>query len=125
MAELLTKERQFGIPWLSISCLYAFTGLWGIVQVVNPYNTALYLLFAVAIVFSATTWAVIDARRAGRPLLHIIQLLMFLTWPIALPAYLIWSRHLRGCCLALFHAVALTIINMSVFLCHYPDTIRP
>ncbi len=112
--------RQSDIAWLLIICLYFYTALWGIVQIVVPGNTVLWLLFAVTIAYSATAWAVIDSRRAKRPLLHVVQLLMFFTWPIAVSTYLIWSRRLQGCGFVLFHAVALTItVNLFCYATYF------
>jgi hypothetical protein len=107
-------QRQVDAGRLSIFGLYAFFGLSGVLQVIAPNNAIVLYLNTIAIAFSATMWAVVDARRAQRPLLHIVQVLMFFSWPAAVPIYLIWSRRWRGFGLALLHAVAL-IFTASLF----------
>jgi hypothetical protein len=92
--------------------LYLLVALWGVAQV---RLLQLYLPSALAIAAIATCWAVLDARRNGAPVLHIVQFLMFFTWPVALPIYLIWSRGARGLDLALFHALGLTAVLVVAF----------
>ena len=41
---------------------------------------------------AATCWVVADSRVRGQPLLHILQLLTFMLWPIAVPIYVFSTR---------------------------------
>ncbi len=90
-----------------VACLYALAALWGVAQARAPVNGVLYMLAALSMALAATLWAVNDARCRGKWLPHIVQFLMLLTWPLALPIYLVLSRKLRGVGLAILHAVAL------------------
>ena len=94
--------------WLSIAQLYIASAAWGLVQVFTR-NAGLYYLFALFMASMAAWWTVSDARRRGHPILHIVQLFVFLFWPIAVPIYLIWSRGLRGVGWTLLHAFGLIL----------------
>ena len=57
-----------------------------------------------------TTWCAADATHRGRPLLPVVQMLLFFSWPVAAPIYLIASRGWKGVLLVLGHAVGLLIV---------------
>ncbi len=121
-----TSDQSSNLSRLLVICLYVLFCLCGIVEAACPW---FYFVFALAIAYTATLWAVIDARRAGRPLLHIIQLLMFFTWSIALPIYLIWSRGWRGLVLVFLHAAVLSLVFCASFYATFfvfygPDAFR-
>lgn len=81
----------------------------------NPLNSLMYALFSVAIASAATGWCSVDARLRGRPMLHIVRIITFFTWPIASPIYLIYSRRWRGLGLAALHGLGLLVVFMTVF----------
>ena len=81
----------------------------------SPTNGLLYLLLCAAIASAMTGWCVADSRILGRPLLPVLQMITFFTWPVAVPMYLMWSRRFRGLGLALLHAVGLTAICVIAF----------
>jgi hypothetical protein len=98
-----------------IACLYAIAALWGVTQARAPDNDLLELLTAVSMPLAATLWTVNDARCRGEPLLHIVQIVMLFTWPLAVPIYLVRSRRLRGVGLAILHALGLIATMLLTF----------
>jgi hypothetical protein len=69
----------------------------------------LHLLLWVLPAWSATYWCVLDARKLGRPIVQSLHWIIFLTWPVAVPTYLVFSRRLRGLGIALVHGICLSI----------------
>ena len=90
--------------------LYVASFLWGVVQVMVPDLGGLYYLFALVMAGAAAWWAVSDARERGKPILHILQLFVFLLWPVAVPIYLIATRGFRGLGLSVAHVVGLIFV---------------
>ena len=95
---------------LLVITLYVASLVWGVVQVMAPDVGGLYYLFALVMAGCAAWWAVSDARDRGKPILHILQLFVFLLWPIAVPIYLIATRGFRGLGLSVAHAVGLILV---------------
>ncbi len=90
-----------------IVSLYVLVACSGTVQVVIPENGGLYFLFTLLIATAVTMWAVLDSRIRNHPMLHIVQFLFLISWPIAAPVYLIWTRGRRGLWLAAIHGLGL------------------
>lgn len=101
-------QHQSDYRWLLVVQLYLSTIAWGAVQVFNQ-NIGPYLLFGIFMAATATQWTVLDARRRGHSIRHILLLLIVLFWSIAVPIYLIWSRGFRGLGWALLHALGLLL----------------
>ena len=75
-----------------------------------PDVGGLSFLFAVVMASCAACWAVSDARDRGKPMLHILQLFVFLFWPIAVPIYLVATRGFRGVGVTVANAVGLMLM---------------
>jgi len=77
--------------------------------------TPIDIVASLACALFTTSWSVSDARRRGHPIVHVLQLLMFLTWAVAVPLYLIWSRGWKGLGWVVFHCIGLLAIA-TIFL---------
>ena len=110
----LPRERDNRL--LFVVTLYVLTTAWGVAQVFSLHGGLQYL-FALVIASAATLWAVSDARLRGHSILNIVQFFIFVSWPIAVPIYLVWSRGLRGLGLSLLHGVGLTVALCIGFYC--------
>lgn len=104
--------------WAVAPNLYLLTAVWGVAQVFTQ-NTGLYFVYWfvywLSLASTATSWAVIDARYAGRPMPHIVQHLFFMTCDISLPVYLIGSRGVRGLGWLLLHGIGLMVVSCICF----------
>ena len=111
MTEL---PKQYDFRKFYVVTLYVATVAWGIVQVFSQHGGIQYII---SLIFglTATLWTVSDARQRGRPILHIVQFFILVSWPIAVPIYLIWSRGKRGVGLLLLHGVGLSIASYASF----------
>jgi len=71
---------------------YVATLEWGVVSVIVPGSAGWSYLLGAVMAGAAAWWVACDARDRGKPILHILQMVIFLCWPIAIPTYLIASR---------------------------------
>ena len=76
--------------------LHFIAATWGIHLVANYGERQWEFMFSYAAGFAIVLACAADAQIVGRPLLRIIQLVMFFTWPIAAPAYLVSRRRWWG-----------------------------
>jgi len=59
---------------------------------------------------------VLDARSLGKPMSGAAQLMLFFTWPVAVPVYLVWSRGWRrGTLRALLFVAALLVLGFGSY----------
>ena len=80
-------------------------------------NGALQFFLSWLIAFAVVLACVVDAHIAGRLVPPGVQLIMLFTWPIAVPACLVWARGWRG--LLWFALLAITLSGtyvLAVFL---------
>ena len=80
---------------LIVVALYFLAAFWGFVQVLST-NALVYVLCSLLFATLATSWCVHDAWRRDRPMLPIVQVVIFFTWPVAVPIFLILSRRAGG-----------------------------
>ena len=95
--------------------LYVLAAVWGVCQVISGQYALPFMLASLLYSSTATLWAATDSKLRARPLLPIVQLLFFLTWPIATCMYLIATRGWRGIGLWLLHAVGLMFTTCLTF----------
>ena len=104
--------RWFAI--LSVYGLFALAGCSDATQIESSPYTLTEAIASFACGIFTTSWAVSDSRKRGHPIVHILQLLMFLTWTVAIPIYLIWSRGWKGLGWAVLHCIGV-IATTAVF----------
>lgn len=93
--------------------LYVASFTIGVVGAITANHDGLVFLLELLVGSGAAWWVVLDARERGNPILHILQLILFLTWPIAVPLYLMTSRGFRGLYLSVAHFVGLVLIQST------------
>jgi hypothetical protein len=113
MAESIPAEQSLTRPRHDIGRyivlgIYVMCVLWGITQSLSS-NGALGLLGSILFAVLTTGWCVVDSRSRGRPMLSIVQMIVFFSWPVAVPIYLVASRGGRGLAIAAVHAIAMLI----------------
>lgn len=116
--------------------LYAIWALWGIHGglFVEPARSEAairvgeraFLVLALAAQLGFMWFCTVDARLAGRPLIQLARIGIFLGWPIGVPIYLVWAHGLRGLGTLLLHGVLLLLVSLGVFiatiyLCYGPE----
>jgi hypothetical protein len=78
-------------------------------------NAHLAWLGSVILAALSTGWCVVDARQRGRPLLSVVQMIMFITWFVSVPMYLIVSRGWRGLAYTVIHGIGISLISSVGF----------
>jgi hypothetical protein len=106
------RRRLRGIVLLSFYLLFATHGA---IQVFPPGGGMVRVLLAVMAASLATYGCVVDSRIIGRPIVQSVHWIMFFTWPIAVPVYLIYSRRLRGFVLLILHGIGLIVVSTVAF----------
>jgi len=101
---------------LFAAILFLLAALWGVEQAIAPYNGALYLVFALLMASAASGWMAFDAQLRSYSTPRVVYLIVFLTWPIALPPYFIYALGWRGVAWSALCAVGLLF---AVFACFY------
>ncbi len=79
---------------LLVALFYVLAALWG-VRLAFVVDRRIDLLFSVAMAICATLFCIADARVQGKPLLHSYYWLIVITWPVAVPLYLVFTREFR------------------------------
>jgi hypothetical protein len=115
VAPQVKNTRHSSNLWFFAVSLYLLFGLWGVAVAIHPDSTVLAVLFSLAISWTIAYWCVLDSRDRGHPIVFSLQWLLFLTWPVAAPYYLTWSRGPRGLLVAAVCAFALLAIYVACF----------
>ncbi|MCA9259698.1 MAG: hypothetical protein KDA61_10885 [Planctomycetales bacterium] len=100
--------------WIFVVQLYVASAFSGGAQALSQ-NTLVHLLLSLLMASSAAMWTSFDAKRRNRRLLPILEFVVFLTWVVSTPTYLIASRGWRGLGWALVHAVCLFAVLIAAF----------
>jgi hypothetical protein len=78
------------------------------------------LLTAVLFSLGCMWFCTVDAKLAGRPLIQLAKLGIFLFWPAGVPIYLLSIRGMRGLGVLLLHGVLLFLVWVcSTFAASY------
>ena len=105
---MITASPALRLRNAFLLCLYALSALWGISLAVPPQDELREFCYTVLVAIAVVVSCIYDARFMRKPIVSSVQGVMLFTWPIAVPAYLVWSRGLkRGLQLVVVHAVCL------------------
>jgi hypothetical protein len=112
------RLRLRGIILLSFYLVVAANGA---MQAFPLRGPGLGILLTVMAASLATYGCIVDSRLVGRPIVQSVHWIMFFTWPLAVPIYLIYSRgFLRGVGLFLLHGIGLiAACNAAFYLIWY------
>lgn len=101
----MSSSNRPPLHWMLVASIYVLWAasiyvLWaasGITQTLSVPPSGLLWLQAVLVASAASTWCTIDAAHRGKPLVRVLQMLLFFTWPIGVPVYLLMRESGRGC----------------------------
>jgi hypothetical protein len=99
-----------------VAAVYVLGGLWGLHAALTRDSASVQLGLSILFASTVALCCIADAKVVGKPMLISFQWLMFFTWPVSVPAYLVWTRRLRGLGLAVLHALLLAILSYATFL---------
>ncbi len=106
----MPADHRIRLRRMAAVLLYVLAVAFGVGQALQWDSRVVSLLLPFAVASAVTLWCVVDSHIRARPILTSLQFLVFITWPVAVPIYLIWSRRLRGIVLAVVHGVGLTFV---------------
>jgi hypothetical protein len=98
-----------------VVAIYLVIAVGNVVAILRPEAALIRLALHVAMASIATMWCVVDSRIRGFPLVNSSHWVIFFTWPIAVPIYLIYSRRLYGLGLVILHGIGLTAAAMGTY----------
>jgi hypothetical protein len=101
-----SDRSQQTLRMVLLGTVYCLAALWGIRVIVPSTVPVIEVIFALTIATVITLLCVADSKVLGKPLIHSVREIMFLTWPLAVPIYVVWSRRFWG----------LLILSLHVFL---------
>jgi hypothetical protein len=86
-----------------------------------------HLLLTIPICLGFMWFCTVDARLAGKSLIQLAKLGIFVFWPAGVPIYLIWARGVRGLGVLLLHGIMLLVVLFCaalavVWLTYHGDT---
>ena len=127
--SVIEEKSQSRLRWVALVALYLATLTWGVVQCFTQ-NAGVYYFFALFMGSMAAMWVVFDARLREKPLVSIVQFLVFISWPIAVPIYLISTRGFRGFGWSVLNFVCLVLtlcvgFYSTLLVVYGPDSIWP
>ncbi len=132
MSDHPLKRRRRAI----LVYLYVIWALWGIPvalfvepaqpEAVTRVAERAWLILSLAGQLGFMWFCTVDAKLAGRPLIRLARIGIFLGWPIGVPIYLLWARGLRGLGTLLLHGVLLLLVWICsalavTYLCYGPE----
>ncbi len=95
--------------------LYFLFALSGVRAAAVPDGAPIDLLMMIVMAMTATAWVTMDARKAGKPIIRSFHWVIFLTWPLAVPIFVIRSRRWVGLLLVLLHGAMLLLVYAASF----------
>src|SRR5262245_41620860 len=96
---------------LIVIAIYGLVALGSVVNTVSVRGLPSYTC-SVLIAAMMASWCVSDSYFRAAPLLPVVQLIIFLTWPIGVPIYLIATRKWRGLFYTIAHIVGLLLVTV-------------
>lgn len=109
-----TRNLQFRrLSRNSAISLYLLSAFYGGLQFAFPENGRLDLLSTLLFALAAYCWARYDSLARSSPMLPILQMLYFLTWPIGSLIYLIFRSGWKGAGIWLLNVICLCFTNVA------------
>lgn len=106
----LRRYRNFLIIYI-----YFLFSLWSIRRAL--YEGIQFADLAISLVLSAAMvkFCAVDSRFRGKTLLLSFHWIIFFTWPISVPIYLLWTRGIKGVGWVVLNIILLVVICSVVF----------
>jgi len=76
------------------------------------FAARLSLLLFLPVSLGFMWFCTVDAKLAGKPLIQLAKLGIFLGWPVGVPLYLLWARGLRGLATLVLHGTLLFLLGV-------------
>lgn len=114
-SDSLATSSESSLRLVLVVAMYLVTAVGNVIAVLRPEGVLIRLMLSLALCSIVAYWCVVDSRLRGFPIVHSLHWIIFFTWPIAVPIYLIWSRRLRGLGLAFVHGIGLYAACLATY----------
>ena len=109
------SDHRKSVRFLLLLGFYLLAAIAGIMGTGQLRSGVVHFLFSIMAASVATYWCVLDARILGRPIVQSVHWIMFFTWPLAVPIYLIRSRGLRGLGMVVLHGIGFVVVAVVAY----------
>ena len=129
MANSFTRKVRTAL----VAILYSLAVIVGIRTALSREREPVDVLLSMSVAAATTLACVTDARVLGRPIIHSVQFIMLLTWPLSPLAYMVVARRWKGLLWFSIHAVllvgtywacyfftALVLYKHALTICEFP-----
>ncbi|SIO57906.1 hypothetical protein SAMN05444166_5520 [Singulisphaera sp. GP187] len=111
-------------PWRvrahMIVLVFVVSMLWGLHYALTWESAGIPYALTFLSAFVVTQCCIADSKVVRKPILLSFQWLMLLFWTVSAPAYLVWTRRLRGVGLAIgFFVLYEVFLNLTFFVVRY------
>ncbi|WP_406694836.1 hypothetical protein V5E97_27715 [Singulisphaera sp. Ch08] len=96
--------------------LFAVSVLGGLHNALTWESEGIKLALTFLTASVVTQCCIADSKVIGKPILLSFQWLMFLSWAISAPMYLVWTRRFRGLGLAIGYVLLYLIVQYLTFI---------
>ena len=97
-------------------CFYISVAAVAVHTSLVPKQGSFDLLLSLFTALVVTLLCITDSKVRGKPMVQAAQWIMFFTWPIAVPIYLVWSRGAKGLLILFGHIVALLVMVTAIII---------
>ena len=103
-----------GMLWPYIGSYYFFVAAWGFASVFPELYLSAYHFPVIACLIFPTLWMIEDRKNRGRFTPHAAQPIFGYFWFVTIPAYVIWTRKLKGLMWVVVHFAATYILTLAM-----------
>ena len=96
-------------------CIYFLFSLWSIRRALFEGIQLADLAISFVLSAAMVKFCAVDSRCRGKTLLLSFHWIIFFTWPISVPIYLLWTRGIKGVGWAVLNIILLVVICSVVF----------
>jgi uncharacterized membrane protein YhaH (DUF805 family) len=109
------RQRRRALAYLYVAavCSGVLYGFIGVKEELGPdFALRSQLLIGILCSLGSLWFCTADAKLAGRPLIQLAKVGIFLFWPAGVPVYLLSVRGFRGLRVLLLHGVLLLLVGV-------------
>jgi hypothetical protein len=93
---MISREHAGKLRWIFLAFAYCASAAYGAEAAISRELAASNWPIGISLALGFTSACICDAKVVGKRLTHAAQWVMFFSWPVTAPIYLIWSRGARG-----------------------------
>lgn len=112
----ITANKLHRCRSLVIICIYLLFGLHAVRRAMFEDMRPADIAVTLALQIILTTFCIVDSKCRGKPLLHSFYWIIFISWPVSVPIYWVWTRGLKGIVSGVLFVISLVVVSVVVFI---------